>query len=202
VGRAWRFRFAPELRFDAVIRSRSDLHSWVAADLEAYGLSEWGWRQRLAADNRTPVVRFQRQLRRIEYLTNCRPPLARIRLAILWRIHVRQASRLGLTIPANVFGPGLCIAHYGTITVNPGTRIGARCRLHPSTTIGRSETGNPMIGDGCYIGPGARIIGGVTLGDNVTVGANAVVTSSFDDGAVLAGVPARQIGVGDGRWRH
>lgn len=47
------------------------------------------------------------------------------------------------------------------------------------------------IGDNCWIGAGATIIGGVTLGDNVVVGAGAVVTKSFGVNVVIAGVPAK-----------
>jgi acetyltransferase-like isoleucine patch superfamily enzyme len=49
------------------------------------------------------------------------------------------------------------------------------------------------IGRGCFIGAGASIIGGITLGDNVIVGAGAVVTSNVPAGAFVAGVPARVI---------
>ena len=35
---------------------------------------------------------------------------------------------------------------------------------------------------------------GVTLGDNVVVGSGAVVTKSFGDNVILAGVPAKIIG--------
>lgn len=49
------------------------------------------------------------------------------------------------------------------------------------------------IGNNVWIGDGACIMPGVTLGDNVIVGANSVVTKSFDAGSVIAGVPARII---------
>lgn len=53
------------------------------------------------------------------------------------------------------------------------------------------RTGGIRIGRNCWIGIGAVILPGVTLGDHTVVGANAVVRRSFPDGHVLvAGVPA------------
>lgn len=49
------------------------------------------------------------------------------------------------------------------------------------------------IGNDCWIGAGAIILGGVTLGDNVTVAAGAVVTRSFPGDCIIGGVPARVI---------
>ena len=50
------------------------------------------------------------------------------------------------------------------------------------------------IGKNCWIGGNAVINPGVTLGDNVVVGSGAVVTKSFGDNVILAGVPAKIIG--------
>ena len=47
------------------------------------------------------------------------------------------------------------------------------------------------IGNNCWIGAGAIILGGVTLGDNITVAAGAVVTQSFPGDCLIGGVPAR-----------
>lgn len=49
------------------------------------------------------------------------------------------------------------------------------------------------IGRRCWIAANAVILPGVQLGDDVTVGAGAVVTKSFPDGSVVAGVPAKRI---------
>lgn len=49
------------------------------------------------------------------------------------------------------------------------------------------------VGENCWIGTGAVILGGVTLGDNVTVAAGAVVTKSFPGKCLIGGVPARVI---------
>lgn len=50
-----------------------------------------------------------------------------------------------------------------------------------------------VIGKNVWIGESVAIMPGVTLGDNVIVGANAVVTHSFPDNVVIAGVPAKII---------
>lgn len=49
------------------------------------------------------------------------------------------------------------------------------------------------IGKFCFIGAGAKIQAGTTLGDHCVVGANAVVRGTFPDCCVIAGVPARII---------
>ena len=51
----------------------------------------------------------------------------------------------------------------------------------------------PVIGHGCFLAAGSKILGPVILGNNVTVGVNSVVLQSFDDGAVVAGIPAREL---------
>lgn len=49
------------------------------------------------------------------------------------------------------------------------------------------------IGNRVWIGEGACILPGVSLGDGCVVGANAVVTHSFPAGSVIGGVPAKMI---------
>ena len=49
------------------------------------------------------------------------------------------------------------------------------------------------IGDDVWVGGGAIICPGVSLGNNVIVGAGSVVTKSFGDNVVIAGNPARVI---------
>lgn len=59
------------------------------------------------------------------------------------------------------------------------------------------------IGRDCFIGAGAKIQAGTTLGNHCVVGANAVVRGSFPDFSVIAGVPARIIkrrDPGTGKW--
>jgi maltose O-acetyltransferase len=58
------------------------------------------------------------------------------------------------------------------------------------------EAGTVRIGNRCWIGAKAVILKNVDLGDGCVVGAGAVVTKSVPPGAVVAGVPARQLEVG------
>ena len=98
----------------------------------------------------------------------------------------------GLEIsPAIPIGPGLYIAHpYGTV-IN-ASRVGANASFIHSITIGmRGEWDFPILGDAVFIGAGARVLGGITLGDGCSVGANAVVLSDVPPGMTAVGVPAR-----------
>ena len=50
---------------------------------------------------------------------------------------------------------------------------------------------SPIIGDNCFIGPGAKLFGRISIGNNVAIGANSVVNKSFPDNVTIAGVPAK-----------
>ena len=110
-----------------MIESNADYRRYLAADRTAlgnpHGATAW-----LTND----IWRFQRALRRLEYLGNTGSPL-RLIAHLWWR---RQSRRLGFTIPPNVFGPGLSMAHYGTIVVNGAARVGSNCRIHTGVNIG------------------------------------------------------------------
>ena len=47
------------------------------------------------------------------------------------------------------------------------------------------------VGHNCWIGYGACILRGVTVGDNAIIGTSTVVTKDVPDNAVVAGAPAR-----------
>lgn len=173
-----------------MIQTREDLKRYLEAD--RIGLRRTGARPRRYDE----VWIFQRLLRKVEWLQNS-GAFVLARKFWAWRLH-QQSVRCGFEIPINTFGPGLSIAHRGTIIVHPDARIGANCRLHVDVVIGTRPgpppEHAPRIGDNCYIGPGAKIFGDVVLGPNMVVGANAVVNGSFPEGRMtIAGAPARVI---------
>jgi len=182
-----------------MIGSWSDLKAYIRADATSRG-APVSVRNFLL----DPVLRFQLLLRFDEWLLNTRKPrLLRLPFLLWFR---RLSVRLGFSIGPNIFGPGLAIVHYGTIVIDPTTRIGRNCRIHVGSHIGgaaqfvdpaRAHEFSPRIGDNVYIGPGAKLYGPIRIGSNCVIGANAVVTRSFpEDGLTLAGVPAKVIATG------
>jgi acetyltransferase-like isoleucine patch superfamily enzyme len=51
------------------------------------------------------------------------------------------------------------------------------------------------VGDGAWIGAGAKILDGVTIGEHAVVGAGAVVRESVAASSIAVGIPARIVGV-------
>ena len=59
-------------------------------------------------------------------------------------------------------------------------------------TVGMIGAGEvPTIGNGVYVGAGAKIIGKLAIGDRARIGANAVVLSDVPAGCTAVGIPAR-----------
>ena len=106
--------------------------------------------------------------------------------------------RYGLDIPIGTdIGGGLYIAHpVGTVVT--AKRIGENCSIIAAVTIGmRNEWAFPDIGDRVFVGAGARVLGGITVGDDAMIGANAVVIDDVPAGMTVVGIPARIVRAGD-----
>ncbi len=119
---------------------------------------------------------------------------------------VSNIVQAGVVIATNIqlpetatIGPGLFIAHTGYIVVANHTVLGKHCTLTQGVTIGHaggtggSLTAVPVIGDRVYIGPGAAVIGDISVGDDAMIGVSAVVTKSLPPRAVAVGNPARVV---------
>lgn len=143
------------------------------------------------------IWQFERLMRKTEYYKNCHKSIfGKIYAMWLQFRYYKKRLRLGFSIPLNVFGPGLSIAHYGTIVINGNARVGKNCRIQECTTIGATNGSleAPILGDNIFIGSGARIIGNINIANDIAIGANAMVNKSFEEsGITIAGIPAKKI---------
>lgn len=112
-----------------------------------------------------------------------------------------------IVIGAGVFLNFSCVVldvarvEIGALTqIGPGVQILAADHPHdPDVRRAGLEFGRPVrIGANCWIGAGALILPGVTVGDDAIIGAGAVVTKNVPPRATVAGNPARIIRTGQG----
>ena len=119
----------------------------------------------------------------------------------------------------------------GDISVEDGANIGFNCELFSASRvrIGRdtllaaycyliggdhdfSDPDRPVleqgrrsagidVGEGAWLGAGAKILDGVVIGNRAVVGAGAVVRHGVADGAIAVGIPARIVGQREGAVR-
>lgn len=93
-------------------------------------------------------------------------------------------------------GPGLMLPHTSG-TVVGASKIGANVTIFQGVTLGAKfadigftpET-RPVLGDNVIIGAGAKILGGIYIGDRAVISANSLVVDSVEIGAFMIGVPA------------
>jgi len=96
---------------------------------------------------------------------------------------------------------GCVILDVVEVTIGPATAIGPGVQIltadHPRDPALRRtglESGKPIhIGANVWIGGGAIILPGVTIGDDAVIGAGAVVTRDVAPGATVVGNPARVV---------
>ncbi len=94
---------------------------------------------------------------------------------------------------------GIYFQAFGKIKVGKGTYIAPNVGLitanhDPQNLSEHLPAKDIVLGEKCWIGMNAVILGGVTLGNNTVVGAGSVVTKSFPDGnCIIAGNPAKVI---------
>jgi serine O-acetyltransferase len=101
----------------------------------------------------------------------------------------------GIEFPAEAsIGRRLHVSHEHGIVVNGKAVIGDDCSIANNITIGIGVAGKgsvPSIGDRVTIGPGAIIVGRITVGDDATIGPNAVVMTDVPVGAHVVASPGR-----------
>lgn len=112
-------------------------------------------------------------------------------------LYVLNRCLFSVVLPPTVkLGRNTTLAYQGLATVvHARAVIGDNCYLGPNVIIGgrSGEQAVPIIGDGVFVGAGARILGPVHLGNGATVGAASLVLEDVPAGVTVVGVPARAI---------
>lgn len=112
----------------------------------------------------------------------------------------RESGRLEIGDDV-VLSRGVHLVAYASVSLGAGTMVGeyasvrdANHRRGDGDIRHSGHDARPVvIGRQVWIGRGACVLAGVSIGDGAVVAANAVVTRDVPAGAVVAGVPARPI---------
>jgi serine O-acetyltransferase len=118
-------------------------------------------------------------------------------LGLFWRFVLRHHQiKYGFQIyPETQIGDGFYLGHWGSLVINPNTKIGKNCNIAQGVTIGQQNrgknTGIPVIGNEVWIGANAVIVGGVMIGNNVLIAPNSYVNFDVPSDSVVMGNPGR-----------
>ena len=164
------------------------------------------------------VVRRHPLLRRValtalRWLTYLRRP-AKLFATIRYRLTLGHCgrgvdfeSRMIIRNPHAVsIGDGCSFSAFVVLDAHDRITIGRNCLFALRVTVStathdynvtpinsRTVTRPVVIGDDVWLGVGATILPGVTVGDGAVIGAHALVTRDVPPRAIVVGVPARVI---------
>src|SRR5207244_1328253 len=112
--------------------------------------------------------------------------------------YLAQVSRLftGIEIhPGATIGRRLFIDHGMGNVIGETAVIGDDVLMYHQVTLGgttlQKVKRHPTIGNNVLIGPGAKIVGPIIIGDHCKIGANAVVNKDIPAHCTVVGVPGR-----------
>jgi serine O-acetyltransferase len=102
---------------------------------------------------------------------------------------------LHVELPASArLGPGLLLVHPYNVLMGADVQLGEDCAIYHEVTLGAGpKPGMPQIGNRVALFAGARVLGGVCVGDGAEIGANCVVMTDVPAGSIVAPTPCRAI---------
>ncbi len=122
----------------------------------------------------------------------------RLRAAVYTRM-IRGSCHMDIELGARI-GPGICFPHTWGIVIGGKCIVGKNCRIMQGVTLGGSlgrkrpsGQSQPVIGDLVHIGPGAKVMGPINVGDRAKIGPNSVVLENVPPGISVFGIPAKNI---------
>jgi serine O-acetyltransferase len=168
------------------IKTMSD-HTYISATKP-----DWS-RERLHSGCYEPWKRLLLTIRRYQYLKGRGGAAARLLLPWVVIRYRFWSAVCGADIPLNArLGGGLLLPHPNGIVIHPEAEIGPNCLIFQQVTIGVGvRPGLPRIGGHVDIGAGAKLLGGIRIGDHARIGANAVVICDVPEQATAVGIPAK-----------
>ncbi|HEX5461230.1 MAG TPA: hypothetical protein VFX20_14805 [Steroidobacteraceae bacterium] len=148
---------------------------------EAKGLFTW-----------SPAGSLLASIRAYQHAQRSRLPWRSLARKIAVLRHRIWSVVTGADIPLNArIAGGLLLPHPNGVVVHPGSYIGPNCVLFQQVTLGSLAGRAPRLGGDVVVGAGAKLLGGISIGDHARIGANAVVLEDVPAGATSVGVPAR-----------
>ena len=108
------------------------------------------------------------------------------------------SQKTQIQIPARTaIGEGLYIGHLGRVIIHPDAKLGKNINIATGVTIGMENRGKrkgaPVIGDNCWIGTNAVVVGNVKIGSDVLIAPLTYVNFDVPDHSIVVGNPGRII---------
>lgn len=176
-----------------MIRNRQDLNEYIKADREALKMKH-PFLAKITYGEHARIRRYLYVMRCAEYWKSQKTFVGRLCFAFYYIWYRRLCLKYNMYISLDTLGKGVCIEHPGFVRIDAFCQVGMNCTILPMVLLGKKRTGEDcsiIIGDNCYIGTGATILGPISIGNHVTIAAGAVVLHDVPDRAVVAGVPAK-----------
>lgn len=120
-------------------------------------------------------------------------------LKYYYKLRLRQLSaKTHIQIPIDTkIGEGFYIGHCGRVIVNDRAVIGKNVNVATGVTIGQTsrgpKAGCPTIGDNCWIGTNAVVVGNITIGTDVLIAPLSYVNFDVPDHSIVIGNPGKII---------
>lgn len=142
-----------------------------------------------------------------QFAQQIRPPFGPLLRILLRMGYIFIRNVYGIELPPQaLIGRRVKISHQSGIVISGDAVIGDDCRLRQNVTIGsrgkshqKSGRRKPVLERGVYVGTGATILGGVTIGSEARIGANALVVEDVPPGARVYAPLAAIVAPGEGQ---